>query len=237
MLSHVFLLLLYLLQIRNALSGIGSSDCPIRPLSASGVWKQVKSPANFPPTFYCKMIIVPRSKNKQIELEFSNFKMADTPSCEKQKMELYDGKVSEQTLMSRFCGNHRPHRITTTQKRIVVVIVSKLAMHESWMGRESMYEFQYRENVGWDEFKANQKLDPGQKPQPLQPKKPGGTLRTAGVKGTGGKGYGTTKEDGKYVISGPPQKKYPQNIKNRAKQAESRVYVFGLSLGLIFSRV
>lgn len=224
--TTIITIVLSLLSQNTVIAGPGDEICPARPLVSTGVFKTVKSPPNFPSSFYCKLVFKPRNPKKQVELEFNDFKMADSPSCAKQKIEIYDGMVGEMSLISRFCGVSKPHRITSTKGRLIVLVISKLANHETWMGQGSMYEIGYRENVGWDEFKENEAL------AQMGGGKKGTGLGGKGLGGGGkkGKGIGDVEtKDGKYVISGPPQKKYPQQVKNRAKMAVSRVYATALS--------
>ena len=74
---------------------------------------------------------------------------------------------------------------------------------------------QYRENVGWDEFKENEAGHTNRITHKV-PKM--SAMKGDGPGGKGGKGGGSSE------FSGPPQKKYPQTIKNRATKAQSRVY-------------
>ena len=98
-----------------------------------------------------------------------------------------------------------------------MLVISDLARNEAYLNEGVRYMVQYRENVGWDEFKEAEKkkgLDPGQSPQPLQPRKPGNSIRPGKLAAMkGGKVGGGAH--------GPPQKKYPQDIKHRATQAKS----------------
>ena len=132
-----------------------SPICPTKPLKATGEWKTITRPAVIPVQFQCQIVI---TSAKNVELEFNDdFNLVASAGCDLQKMEIYDGKISDQTMSTRLCGNARPHRITSTSKKYIIKFSSNLRPEERWMNNQVKYAIKYRSNYGWDDIKSGKK--------------------------------------------------------------------------------
>lgn len=127
--------------------------CPSKILKGTPDWNSIFSPKRMPPRFECQ-IVIKSGTDKQVEFEINDFQMMQSDGCSMQSMAIYDGTVSESTLATRFCGDAKPHRVTSKGGTVILKISSNLP--GAGMAPPVHYEIKYRANMDWDKFKAQE---------------------------------------------------------------------------------
>lgn len=133
--------------------------CPQKVLKGTPSWNSIYSPKRFPANFDCEIVIKSGVKGNKIELQFEGVKLADTEACKMQSIELYNDRVSEENLATRFCGKGAPDRFTSKGDTIIMKVSSNFAANAPKALYRALYEVKYRANMDWDGLKAKQDAD------------------------------------------------------------------------------
>ncbi|XP_044172934.1 tolloid-like protein 1 [Acropora millepora] len=106
-----------------------SDSCKSRTvLEREGSFQSPNYPNQYPNRATCEWLIeIPHDIKAQkpfITLEFKNFNVKMHPRCNYDKVLVYDGWESENTLIGPFCGNNTPSPIHATSGKMLVKFIS-----------------------------------------------------------------------------------------------------------------
>ena len=80
----------------------------------------------------------------RIELQFEGIRMAKTEACKMQSIAIYNDKVADTNLATRFCGEGAPDRFTSKGDTLILKISSNFPGNAPPKVYAAQYEIMYR---------------------------------------------------------------------------------------------
>ena len=115
-------------------------------LKKDGSFQSPNYPDDYPSQATCQWIIeIPRSQKPFIKLEFKDFNVEEHWSCNYDKVLVYDGWESNNTLLGSFCGYNTPSPIYATTGKMLIKLISDVFVTR----RGFNATFEFTSLLGW----------------------------------------------------------------------------------------